>query len=88
MRLLGGGIVPGMARAGGQTSEPQAAQHRPHAALSQTHTEAGLDHPRQVDPAPADDAVFADVRSLANQPHQLGFLHGRQARLGARRHAV
>lgn len=76
MRLLGGSIVPGMPRSGGQAAEPQAAQHRTHAALGQTHAEACLDHLRQVDPAPADHTVFVDLRSLADQLRQLRFLLG------------
>ena len=77
-----------MPRAGGQAAEPHAAQHRPHAALGQTHAEVCLDHPRQVDPAPAHHTVCVDVRSFADQLGQLRFLLGRQPRLGPRRHAI
>jgi hypothetical protein len=45
MRLLGCGVVVGMARTGGEATETQAAQQRADAALGQIDAETRLDKP-------------------------------------------
>lgn len=57
MRLFGGRILLGMERPHRQPAKAQPAQQRPHRPLGQRHTQALFDHPRQVDPAPANHAV-------------------------------
>ena len=88
MRLLGGGIVPGMARARGQAAKSKTTQHITNAALRQMNAEAHLDHPRQIDPAPTDNTVFRNRGSLLDESGDLGLLLNREASCGSRRHTV
>ena len=69
-------------------AEPEPPQQGADAALGQMYAEAGLDHLRQVDPAPADHAVLGQIGTGADQRRQLGLMIRRQAGLGARWLAV
>ena len=64
-------------------AEPEPPQQGADAALGQMYAEAGLDHLRQVDPAPADHAVLGQIGTGADQRRQLGLMLRRQAGLGA-----
>ena len=57
MRFDGCGILGRVVRPHGHMAEPEPPQQGADAALGQMYAEAGLDHLRQVDPAPADHAT-------------------------------
>ena len=83
MRFDGGGILGRVVRPHGQMAEPEPPQQGADAALGQMHAEAGLDHLREVDPAPAHHAVLGQIRTGPDQRRQLGLMLRRQAGLGA-----
>lgn len=88
MRFDGGGILGRVLRPHGHMAEPEPPQQGADAALGQMDAKAGLDHLRQVDPAPADDAVLGQIGTGADQRRQLGLMLRRQAGPGARRLAI
>ena len=61
MRFDGCGILGRVVRPHGHMAEPEPPQQGADAALGQMYAEAGLDHLRQVDPAPADHAVLGQI---------------------------
>ena len=86
--LLGGRVLPGVLRAGGDAPETQAAQQAADCALGHAHAELGLQNPRQVDPAPAHHAVLGRVGPRADQLGQPLRLRLVQQRLASATPAV
>lgn len=88
MRLGGGRILGGVVGSQRHVPKAHAPQQRTHAALGQAYAEPALDHLGQVDPPPANDAMFGQVGARADQVCQFILLLGREAWLGAGRLAI
>jgi len=78
MRLLRRGVGLRMARAHGDVAEPQRLQDPSDTALIHRHEEARQDPIAQIAQAPAHNAIFSDVRPLADPSGELRLLLDRQ----------
>jgi hypothetical protein len=67
MRLKSGGVLGRVVRPHGQVPKAEPPQQGANAAFGQAHAEAGLDHLRQVSPAPANHAMLGQVGTGADQ---------------------
>ena len=88
MRRLRLGVMAGMARSGRQAAKAKPTQKCADATFGEMHAEARLDHPREIDPSPAHNAVLGQPRPFTDHPSHLSILFGQEPWFGTRRWVI
>ena len=88
MRLLDRGVLFGTSWPHRDTPKAETTKQIANRSFGQLDPIALLDHVREVDPPPTDNAMLGQIRPVTNQLGHLPFLLGREPRLRSRRSSI